>query len=150
MGLGNFIKAIPNIQSYEETYKVCSMAIVKIQGHLPKKGISELPQWFATVEQGIKLSNPVVSLASIEATVKILMWEQSHPIYNSLKLIIVQEKSKKIGNDYQKLALEKLWALLDFPHMHSKIIDLIISFSRFFPYEFTETVKRSFTKINTA
>lgn len=37
--------------------------------------------------------------------IKILMWEQQHPIYNSLKLIIIQEKSKKIGNDYQKLAL---------------------------------------------
>jgi hypothetical protein len=34
--------------------------------------------------------------------------------------------------------------LLDYPHMHSKIIDLIVTFSRHFPYEFTETVKRSF------
>lgn len=126
------------------------MAIVKIQGHLPKKGINDLPAWFGTIEQGIRLSNPVVSLASIQAMIKILMWEQQHPIYSSLKLIVIQEKSKKVGNDYQKMALQKLWALLDFPHMHSKIIDLIISFSRFFPYEFTETIKRSFTKINTA
>ena len=65
-------------------------------------------------------------------------------------MIIVHEKSKKVGNDYQKLALEKLWALLDFPHMHTKIIDLIVAFSKYFPYEFTETVKRSFIKISTA
>ena len=66
------------------------MAIVKIQGHLPKVGITDLPQWFTTIEQGIKLSNPVVSLASIEAMIKILMWEHTHPIYNSLKMIIIQ------------------------------------------------------------
>lgn len=78
------------------------------------------------------------------------MWEHQHPIYSTLKLIIVQEKSKKVGSDYQKLALQKLWALLDFPHMHAKIIDLIVAFSKFFPYEFTETVKRSFIKSNTA
>jgi hypothetical protein len=41
------------------------MAIVKIQGHLPRKAIHDLPHWFNTIEQGIKLSNPVVSLASI-------------------------------------------------------------------------------------
>jgi hypothetical protein len=90
-----------------------------------------------TIEQGIQLSNPVVSLASIEAMIKILMWESSHPIYSSLRQNLVEEKSKKVGNDYQKLALEKLWALLDFPHMHTKVIDLIVAFSKFFPYEFT-------------
>ena len=58
------------------------------------------------------------------------------------------EKNKKVGNDYQKLALEKLWSLLDFPHMHSKIIDLIVAFSKYFPYEFTDTVKNSFSTHN--
>lgn len=56
----------------------------------------------------------------------------------------MQEKVNKVGTDYQKLALEKLWSLLDYPHMHSKIIDLIVGFSKYFPFEFTETVKRSF------
>lgn len=56
----------------------------------------------------------------------------------------MDDKSKKVGNDYQNLALQKLWALLDYPHMHSKILDLIVAFSKFFPYEFTETVQRSF------
>jgi len=37
---------------------------------------------------------------------------------------------------------------LDFPHMHSKIIDLIIAFSKYFPYEFTDTVKKSFETHN--
>jgi hypothetical protein len=41
------------------------MAIIKILGHLPKKGINELPNWFNTIEQGIRLSNPVASLSSI-------------------------------------------------------------------------------------
>lgn len=76
--------------------------------------------------------------------IKCLMWENKHPIYNSFKLIIMQEKVNKVGTDYQKLALEKLWSLLDYPHMHSKIIDLIVGFSKYFPFEFTETVKRSF------
>lgn len=56
----------------------------------------------------------------------------------------MDDKSKKVGNDYQNLALQKLWALLDYPHMHSRILDLIVAFSKFFPYEFTETVQRSF------
>lgn len=46
----------------------------------------------------------------------------------------MQEKADKRGTDYQKLALEKLWSLLDYPHMHSKIIDLIVTFSKYFPY----------------
>lgn len=46
----------------------------------------------------------------------------------------MEDKSKKVGgSDYQQLALQKLWALLDYPHMHSKIIDLIVAFSKFFP-----------------
>lgn len=28
--------------------------------------------------------------------------------------------------------------------MHSRIIDLIVAFSKYFPYQFTETVKKSF------
>lgn len=44
------------------------------------------------------------------------------------------DKNSKFGNDYQHLALQKLWALLDYPHMHNKIIDLIVAFSKFFPY----------------
>lgn len=85
-----------------------------------------------------------MSLAAIEAMIRCLMWEQKHPIYSCFKTIIMQEKANKRGTDYQKLALEKLWSLLDYPHMHSKIIDLIVTFSKYFPYEFAETVKRSF------
>lgn len=49
----------------------------------------------------------------------------------------MDDKSKRRGSDYQNLALQKLWSLLDYPHMHSKIIDLIVAFSKYFPYEFT-------------
>jgi hypothetical protein len=72
------------------------------------------------------------------------MLEDKHPIYAQFKKFTMDDKNKKSGSDYQHLALQKLWSLLDYPHMHSKIIDLIVAFSKFFPYEFTETVKRSF------
>ena len=86
----------------------------------------------------------MVSLAAIEALIKCLMWEDKHPIYSSFKTVLMQEKATRRGTDYEKLALEKLWSLLDFPHMHTRIIDMIVDFSRYFPYEFSETVKRSF------
>ena len=66
--------------------------------------------------------NPLVSLGAIEAMIVCLMWEAKHPIYSSLKGIIMVEKVNKVGVDYQKIALEKLWSLLDYPHMHAKII----------------------------
>jgi hypothetical protein len=37
--------------------------------------------------------------------IKCLMWETKHPIFNGFKMVIMQEKSKKVGQDYQKLAL---------------------------------------------
>lgn len=69
--------------------------------------------------------------------IKCLMYEEKHPIYSQFKKFIIEDKNKKAGSDYQNLALQKLWALLDYPHMHSKIIDLIVAFSKFFPNEFT-------------
>lgn len=45
----------------------------------------------------------------------------------------MEETKIQTGNDFQNLALQKLWALLDYPHMHSKIIDLIVGFSKYFP-----------------
>lgn len=41
------------------------MAIVGLQRHLPKEGCKHLPQWFNTLEGAIKVTNPLVSLASI-------------------------------------------------------------------------------------
>jgi hypothetical protein len=73
-----------------------------------------------------------------------LLQENKSPAYAQFKNLILGGKNKKIGDDYQSLALQKLWALLDYPHMHSKIIDLIVGFSKYFPYNFTETVKKSF------
>jgi len=81
------------------------MAIVKLQIHLPREGSSTLPQWFVTLESSIKVANPLVSLSAIEAMIKCLTWENKHPIYNSFKTIIMQEKVNKVGTDYQKLAL---------------------------------------------
>ncbi len=100
------------------------------------------------MEYGIKASNPFISLAAIDAIIQCLLYENKHPIYSSFKEILLMEKSKKVGIDYQKLALEKLWALLDYPYMHSKIIDLIVAYSKYFPFEFSETVKKSFTVNN--
>ena len=73
--------------------------------------------------------------------------ESKHPIYVKFKSLIMEAKVKKVGNDYQHRALEKLWSLLEYPQMHSKIIDLIIAFSEFFPYEFTKTVKKGRTSV---
>lgn len=72
------------------------------------------------------------------------MFEDKHPLYAQFKKFALNVKNQSTGNDYQQLALQKLWNLLDYPHMHSKIIDLIVAFSKYFPNEFTETVKRSF------
>ena len=119
--------------------------MVKVQYHLPKDlELKELPRWFVTIELGIRVSSPSISLAAIEAMIKCLMYESRHPIYGRFKILILEDKNKKSSSDYQHLALQKLWNLLDYPHMHTKIIDLIVAFSKFFPNEFTETVKRSF------
>ena len=68
--------------------------------------------------------------------IRCLMWVDKHPIYRSFKTALLQQKASRKGTDYEKLALEKLWSLLDYPHMHARIVDLIVSFSRHFPYEF--------------
>jgi len=84
---------------------VSALLIVKIQFHLPKKPIGSLPPWFKTIENGIKVTNPGISLSAIEAMIKCLLLENKHPAYNSFKNLILAEKNKKVGNDYQKLAL---------------------------------------------
>lgn len=145
MSIGNIIKNSTIIQAYEDIYRLSSLAMVKVQYQLPRSTkIDEIPRWFVTIEQGIRVSSPSISLSAIEAMIKCLMYEDRHPIYAQFKKFIMDDKNKKNGSDYQHLALQKLWALLDYPHMHGKIIDLIVAFSKFFPYEFTETVKRSF------
>ena len=124
------------------------MTIVKLQLHLPHQPLETLPKWFSALEGGIKVHSPLVSLAAIEAMIRCLMWEGRHPVYASMKSMMMQEKVNKVGVDYQKIALEKLWSLLDYPHMHGKIIELIVSFSKYFPNEFTDTVKKSFRTQN--
>ena len=99
--------------------------------------LEELPKWFSTIEYGIRVSSPAVSFAAIEAMIKCLMLEDKHPIYAQFKKFTLEDKNMKSGNDYQQLALQKLWNLLDYPHMHSKIIDLIVAFSKYFPNDFT-------------
>ena len=81
------------------------MSMVGLQLHLPHKGCEALPKWFNTLEGAIKVSNPLVSLAAIEAMIRCLMWEDRHPIYSSFKGIIVQEKAHRKGTDYQRVAL---------------------------------------------
>jgi hypothetical protein len=142
--LGFIVRSFASVQEYEEAYKLAAMAMVSLQVHLPQEGCLQLPKWFGALEGGIKVANPLISLAAIEAMIRGLTWEHKHPLYASFKTILLQEKAARKGTDYQKLALEKLWSLLDFPHMHVRIIELIVSFSRYFPYEFAETVKRSF------
>ncbi len=61
------------------------------------------------------------------------MYEDKHPIYAQFKKFTIDNWLKQNGHDYEQLALQKLWALLDYPHMHSKIIDLIVAFSKYFP-----------------
>lgn len=65
--------------------------------------------------------------------IKCLMFEEKHPVYAQLKKLTLEGQQMKTGSDYQHLALQKLWALLDYPHMHGKIIDLIVAFSKYFP-----------------
>lgn len=60
---------------FEDIYKLTSMSMVKIQYHLPLNyAIKELPKWFSTIEYGIRVSSPAVSLAAIEAMIKCLMF----------------------------------------------------------------------------
>ena len=146
--VGQTIRMCENLLPYEETYKLGSLAITKVQRSLPREEVKILPSWFDAIEVGIKLTNPVISLAAIEAMIFCLTSEAIHPAYNSFKRLIIAEKNKRVGSDYQKQALEKLWSLLDFPHMHKKIIDLIVNFSKYFPYEFTEVVSKSFQTYN--
>ncbi len=111
------------------------MSIIKILNHLPADiKLDSLPSWFSAIEYGIRVSSPSVSLAAIDSLIKCLLNSDKHTIYDQFKNFIMHDKSKKMGNDYQNLALQKLWALLDYPHMHSKILDLIVAFSKFFPY----------------
>lgn len=49
--------------------------------------------------------NPVISLAAIEAMIYCLTAENVHPVYSSYRQLIVAERNRKIGNDYQKHAL---------------------------------------------
>lgn len=79
--------------------------MVKLQLHMPHHELSRLPKWFQALEGGIKVLNPLVSLSAIEAMIRCLMWESKHPIYNSLKGMIIQEKVNKVGVDYQRIAL---------------------------------------------
>lgn len=73
--LGNIIKKTPNIQAFEEIYKLSSMAMVKIQYHLPRDYVlKELPRWFNTIEYGIRVQSPAVSLAAIDAMIKCLLY----------------------------------------------------------------------------
>ena len=132
--LGKVIRGTTTLHPYEETFKMTSLAITKIQRHLPKVGVTTLPSWFESIESGIKIMNPVISLSAIEAMIYCLTAENVHPVYSSYRQLIVAERNRKVGNDYQKHALEKLWSLLDYPHMHRKIIDFIVNFSRYFPY----------------
>ena len=67
--------------------------------------MKELPKWFLTIEHGIRVSSPAVSLAAIDALIKCLMYEDRHPIYSQFKSLIVENKSNKLGSDYQRLAL---------------------------------------------
>jgi hypothetical protein len=133
------------VVTYEEIFKLTAMTMVRIVNQLPlTHTLTELPKWFAAIEHGIRVSNPTISLAAIDSLIRCLLLSEQHPVYMQCKVLIVGDKNKNSGIDYQSLALQKLWDLLDYPHMHSKIIDLIVGFSQFFPYDFTETVKRSF------
>lgn len=70
--------------------------------------------------------------------IEIMISEKIDPIYEQLKILIIDEAKLKYskknelvaGNDYTKLTLEKLWSLLDFQHFYDRIIDLIIYFSK--------------------
>jgi hypothetical protein len=136
--LGHVLKISPNLQTYEDLFRLATMTIVKVQAHLPKDAIpTTLPLWFGTIEVGIRTSNPTISLSAISSMITCLLQQGEHPIYARYKTLLTQEKTQKYGNDYQHLALQKLWFLLSYPSMHNKIIDLILAFSRFFPYEFT-------------
>lgn len=105
-----------------------------------KKKMTQLPQWFKCISQSIKITNPNISLIAIESMIEIMISERIDPIYEQLKVLIIDEAKLKYsrnnkteiiaGNDYTKLTLEKLWSLLDFQHFYDRIIDLIINFSK--------------------
>ena len=87
--LGQIIRMAENLQPYEESYKLASLAMIKVQRSLPKEEVKVLPSWFEAIEIGIKLTNPVISLSAIEAMIFCLTSETIHPAYNSFKRLIV-------------------------------------------------------------
>ncbi len=90
----------------------------------------------------MRINNPLISLSAIHGLIDILTSRHPSTSMHSLKQLVQQSNSK--NKEYTKLALEKLWSLLDYPHIHSKIIDLIVSFSSCFPNFFTQTITESF------
>jgi hypothetical protein len=67
--LGRVIRTTSFLHPYEEIFKLTSLSITKIQRHLPKVDAKTLPAWFETIESGIRIMNPVISLAAIEAMI---------------------------------------------------------------------------------
>jgi hypothetical protein len=47
--LGYVVRNFANIQEFEETFKLCSMAMVRLQLHHPAKECQVLPKWFNTL-----------------------------------------------------------------------------------------------------
>ena len=47
--LGYVVRNFANVQEFEETLQLCSMAMVRLQLHHPAKECQVLPKWFNTL-----------------------------------------------------------------------------------------------------
>lgn len=146
-GLGRFFiemsgkVATNRIDGWQLEYRGLILVLVAAQA-VSSQEYQELPAWFAHFEGAVRLKNPLISLSAIHGLVDILTSRGEDSAMRHLRRVVQQGSSKT--KEYTRQALEKLWSLLDYPHIHSKIIDLIVNFSQCFPNFFTQTVTESF------
>jgi hypothetical protein len=88
------------------------------------------------------VKNPMISLSAVSGLIDILVSQGESKACVALKRLVQDSSSK--NKEYTRQALEKLWSLLDYPHIHHNIIDLILNFSHCFPNFFTQTITESF------
>jgi len=109
-------------KAIENSFDLATRLVIKVQKFISNKGsMTRLPEWFKSITVCIKVLSPAFSLIAIEGMIEVLVNARTNPVYEQLKNLIVEESKAKInernelihGNEYTRIALEKLWSLLD-------------------------------------
>ncbi|EGR29985.1 n-terminal domain protein [Ichthyophthirius multifiliis] len=144
-----YVKMCKDVQN-QSLYQLVCENLIKLQKYDKnfKEKMLELPLWFKSISNSISSENPFISLIAIESTIEILINEKTHPVYERLKELMVQN-SKQIKQevDYTQIMLQKLWSLLDFQDFYTRIIELIVNFCQYFPHMFKQALSDSFSSI---